>query len=238
MERRLARMFAGFPYGATKVAWVFLFLVAYATGIYAWDVLATTHWLGARETTAIIFEHLPRVDNVILLIHVSTALPALLIGIWEFLPSLRRGSALRIHRWFGKVYVVAILVSSVTGLVLALHSTHGWIARAGFGTLAIVWFTTTWMAYSTVVGRDLKAHRRWMIRSYGITLAVVTVRLLAKPKFGIEPALWYPIMTWLCWVPNFALAEAYVRLTDFKGRISLGGVRRRHVLAAAAHGSR
>lgn len=217
-----AIMLGGFPYPATRAAWVLLCVLANATALYVANVLATTEWMGARETTAVIFDERPRLDNAILLVHVATALPALLVGIWEFLPSLRKGYALRLHRWFGKVYVAGILVSSTTGFVLALHNPHGWAARAGFATLAVTWFTTTWMAYSTVVARDLVAHRRWMIRSYATTLAVVTVRLLAKPKFGIDAAAWYPVMTWLCWVPNFLVAEIYVRVTDFKGRVSIG----------------
>jgi hypothetical protein len=32
-------------------------------------------------------------------------------------------------------------------------------------------------------------------------------------------AEWYPLKTWLCWVPNLILAELYVRVTDFKGRL-------------------
>jgi uncharacterized membrane protein len=224
-------MFRGFPYRATKIAWSLLLLLANATGLYVLHVLLTTNWTGARETTAVIFDSLPRLDNAILFVHVATALPALLIGIWEFLPSLRKGYALNLHRWFGKIYVIGIFVSSSTGFVLALHNVHGWAARAGFATLAVTWFTTTWFAYTTVLARDLEAHRRWMIRSYGVTLAVVTVRLLAKPKLGIEPADWYPIMTWLCWVPNVAVAEIYVRLTDFKGRVSIGRGRARRTTA-------
>jgi hypothetical protein len=142
-----------------------------------------------------------------------------LIGAWEFVPRLRKGRWLKFHRWFGLLYVAGIFISSTTGLLMAAHNPHGWVARAGFSTLALVWFTTTWLAYRTAVRRDIAAHRRWMIRSYGITLAVVTVRFLAKPRLGMSPEEWYPLMTWLCWVPNYVAAELYVRSTDFLGRI-------------------
>ena len=215
-------MLQGFPYKVTRAAWWFLLFSVCATSAYVCHKLATIEWLGAaRESTAAIFES-ARLDNLLLLVHASFALPPLVIGIWEFVPRLRKGAWLKYHRWFGTAYVVGIFVSSTTGFLMALHNPHGWIARAGFATLAVFWFTTTYFAYTTARRRDIAAHRRWMIRSYGITLAVVSVRFLAKPRFGVDPEVWYPLMTWICWVPNYVVAELYVRSTDYLGRVRLG----------------
>ena len=59
-----------------------------------------------------------------------------------------------------------------------------------------------------------------MIRSYGISLAVVTIRFLGTPE-GMTKAEWFPYLTWLCWVPNFLIAELYVRITNERGRLAL-----------------
>jgi hypothetical protein len=65
------------------------------------------------------------------------------------------------------------------------------------------------------VARDFKAHRRWMIRSYAMILAAVTLRielpLLAMWLQGFLPA--YNIVAWLCWVPNLFVAEWIARRT-------------------------
>ena len=70
-------------------------------------------------------------------------------------------------------------------------------------------YITTAMAWTSAVRRDFVAHERWMIRSFALTLAAVTLRLYLP----IAPVLGYPFMpayvaiSWLCWVPNLIVAE-------------------------------
>ena len=118
------------------------------------------------------------------------------------------------------MYVVTVLLSAGAGFLLASANLFGPVARSGFMTLAAVWFTTTFVAYRKIRAHDWIAHRRWMIRSYAISLAVVTVRFMGTPE-GMTREEWYPIMTWLCWVPNAVLGEIYARITDPFGNLSL-----------------
>lgn len=159
-------------------------------------------------------------DNGLLLVHIVTAIPCLALGPFLMLPRFRLRFP-RIHRWMGKVYIAGVLVSAVLGFTLASGNEHGLAAKLGFMSLATVWFVTTFNAYRRIRAGDLPAHRRWMLRSYAISLAVVTVRLLGRTPAGFTRDEWYPIMTWACWVPNFVLAEIYVRVTDGKGRFAL-----------------
>jgi Predicted membrane protein (DUF2306) len=46
----------------------------------------------------------------------------------------------------------------------------------GFGILAVLWFLTGLEAYRTMRRGNIKAHRRWMIRNFALTLAAVTLR--------------------------------------------------------------
>ncbi len=79
-------------------------------------------------------------------IHVGAAATALLIGPLQFLPRLRaRRRAL--HRWCGRIYVTACLIGAMAALPLALGASTGPITTAGFGTLAILWVLTTWLAW-------------------------------------------------------------------------------------------
>ncbi|MGE4609889.1 MAG: DUF2306 domain-containing protein [Paracoccaceae bacterium] len=80
--------------------------------------------------------------------------------------------------------------------------------------MAILWFVTTAQAIRFAIARDFRSHRRWMIRSFALTLAAVTLRIYL-PFFMIfgemtcaQASLW---VAWLCWVPNLALAEWWVR---------------------------
>lgn len=159
-------------------------------------------------------------NSVILHIHIVTALPPLILGFFAFSSRLRRLSP-RSHRWIGTIYCVGIWISATSGLMLATANKHGIFAQLGFSTLAVVWFTTTYVAYKTARAKQFPTHRAWMIRSFAITLAVVSVRpmFIMDPPFGLEYSNWYQIVTWLCWVPNLIIAEIYIRTTHFNGRL-------------------
>jgi uncharacterized membrane protein len=191
--------------------------VVWAVSYIVVQIVWKFDWFSNVELAAQVFPGLYLLNNLILLIHALTALPPLFLGPWGFLTEFQ--TKYRVwHRRLGQVYVICIFISSATGFVLAQANRFGPIAVAGFSTLAVVWFGTTYVGYVTIRHGDLLGHRRWMIRSYAITLAVLSVRLLPMPG-GMTMAEWYPLKTWLCWVPNLILAELYVRVTDFKGRL-------------------
>jgi len=94
-----------------------------------------------------------------------------------------------------------------------LHSSGGLAARAGFGLLAACWMGSTLIAYRQIRQGNLSTHRSWMIRSYALTLAAVTLRLYlpSSQLAGFPMAVAYPAIAWLCWVPNLLIAECFVR---------------------------
>jgi hypothetical protein len=51
-----------------------------------------------------------------------------------------------------------------------------------------------------------------MIRSYALTLAAMMLRLYVPSAVvaGIPFESAYPLISWLCWVPNLIVAEWYV----------------------------
>jgi len=199
-------------------------LVAFGVGTTA-SVVLTFPWSRMGEPGFYLldlFPHGSRLNAVILVAHIITAIPPLVIGPWLFIRALLRSQWRRLHVWLRLVYVYCISTSSVTGFLLAMGNRNGVWAKAGFGTLVIVWFVTTLKAYITARNKDWIGHREWMIRSFMITMAVVTVRLL--PSHEAEGTLVsYAMMTWACWVPNLVLAEIYVQLTDFRGRLDPAG---------------
>lgn len=144
-------------------------------------------------------------------LHVVGGALALLVGPFQFLPGLRSKRP-RVHRWTGRLYVAAIVAGSIGGLYMAQYSFGGLVTHAGFGVLAVLWFAATVMALRAILSGDVAAHRRWMIRSYALTFAAVTLRLWLPglaAGFGLETG--YQIVAWLAWVPNLLWAEWYVR---------------------------
>jgi uncharacterized membrane protein len=151
-------------------------------------------------------------------IHAASAATALLIGSFQLIPALRRRVP-GAHRWMGRLYAACCLAGGVSGLLLALGSTAGPIATAGFGALALVWLFTTIQAWRLAMQRRFADHRAWMIRSWALTLAGVTFRidLLLIPMLGLSFVDGYRISSWLCWVGNIAAAEIYLRLRPRPG---------------------
>ena len=150
-------------------------------------------------------------------VHVAGAATALLIGPFQFLPGLRaRVPAL--HRWMGRSYVLGCLVGGAGGLVMAFGTTAGPIASAGFGGLAVLWLFTTIQAWRRAAARRFVEHRQWMIRSFALTLAAVTLRLYV-PLAPLTDYVFvdaYRAISFLCWVPNLIVAEIYIRATAMR----------------------
>lgn len=145
-----------------------------------------------------------------LVVHVAGAVTALVLGSLQFLPVLRRAGA---HRWIGRTYVLGCLVGGLGGLILAPGSTAGPIASAGFGSLAVLWLAVNVLGWQAAAQGRLDEHRRWMIRSWALTLAAVTLRLYLPMVMMLDlPFLpWYRAISFLCWVPNLLVAELYLR---------------------------
>ena len=66
-----------------------------------------------------------------------------------------------------------------------------------------------------MLNRDFAAHERWMIRSFALTLAAVTLRIYLPIGVTLnngEFTFPYTIIAWACWVPNLIVAEIFLTL--------------------------
>ncbi len=141
--------------------------------------------------------------------HVFASVVALALGPFQFWERLRT-SRLALHRWLGRLYLgLGVLVGGLAGLFMAAHAFGGFAARLGFAGLALGWLYTGLRAYLAVRVRDIASHRRWMVRNFALTFAAVTLRLWmpASVASGIAFEVAYPVVAWLCWVPNLVVAE-------------------------------
>lgn len=147
-----------------------------------------------------------------LVVHVAGSVTALALGSLQFMATWRKRG--RPHRWIGRVYVLGCLVGGTAGLILSFGSSAGPIATAGFGSLAVIWIAVNLLGWRAAVQGRFDAHRRWMIRSWVLTLAAVTLRLYLPAVAILElPFLeWYRAISFLAWVPNLLLAEVWLAL--------------------------
>ncbi|WP_457579681.1 DUF2306 domain-containing protein [Ensifer canadensis] len=143
-----------------------------------------------------------------LVIHVLGSVIALMIGCFQFLPKLRRPAS-SLHQLTGRVYVIGCLVGGIAGVPLALGASTGTISTVGFGMLALAWIFVTVQGWRCAVERRFAAHRAWMIRSFALTLAAVTLRvyLILLDFLPVSFEDGYRAISFLCWVPNWIVAE-------------------------------
>jgi len=146
-----------------------------------------------------------------LAVHVMEAATALLVGCFQFVPALRRRRS--VHRWMGRVYATGCIVGGLAGLRLAFGTTAGVFAGVGFGLLALCWIYATTQAWRYARERRFEEHRAWMIRSFAMTFAAVTLRLYLPiaPMLGYEFMDGYRLTAWVSWIPNLMIAELYIR---------------------------
>jgi hypothetical protein len=146
-----------------------------------------------------------------LLVHAAGAGTALLTVPFQLLPAIRRRRA--IHRWLGRIYASAVVIAGSAGLALSVGTTAGPVAGVGFGLLAVVWIYVTGQGWLTARARRFDEHRRWMIRSFALTFAAVTLRIYMplSAVAGLDVSQAYVAIAWLAWVPNLIVAELYLR---------------------------
>jgi len=164
-------------------------------------------------------------DRLLLYAHVFGSAFALALGPFQFLAGLR--SALpTLHRWSGRVYLgVGVALGGSAGFFVALNAFGGPVARAGFACLAVAWLFSGFKAYQAIRARNVALHRRWMVRNFALAFAAVTLRLWLPGLVvsGVPMEVAYPVVAWLCWVPNLLVAEWFFNTTPGVRRAPAGG---------------
>jgi hypothetical protein len=189
-----------------RALWVVMTALATLVAAYAAAVLLVPAFgppvIGARRAT------MPLAVTA----HVIGGLVALAVGSWQLNARLR-ARVIALHRWMGRSYAVAVLVGGLGALRMAPVSQGGLAAHLGFGSFALLWLFSTARGYIAIRSHDEARHRAWMIRSYSLTYAAVTLRIYTPLSLaaGIPFADAYPVISWLCWVPNLVLAEWFVQ---------------------------
>lgn len=146
-----------------------------------------------------------------LFIHVVTGVIALVVGLLQFVPRIRmRVPAL--HRATGRIYVGACALSAPAGFMLALGTTAGPVASAGFAVQALLLPLFIYFGWRAAVERRFAEHREWMLRSYALTSAAITLRLMlpASAFLGLDFLPAYRAISWLAWTTNLVILEYYI----------------------------
>jgi uncharacterized membrane protein len=219
------------PTWRTRSAFWWILLSALAIAVFAplpYALNSLAGLTGNGQELAANYVDRPAVVQLAFYLHVGFGGLALLLSPFQFATRLRT-RAPHVHRAVGRVILASIAIAGVAGSVLAPHSLAGPVGTVGFGLLAVLWVTFAATAFRAVRRRDVAGHRRWMIRTFALTYAAVTLRLWLGVLIGIQTGLAgveaqvafdraYLLVPFLAWVPNLLVAERY--LTTRRRRIA------------------
>ena len=152
-------------------------------------------------------------------IHIYASLWVLFAGFTQFSKWLLKKRPV-LHRFFGYIYVIdVLLITGPAGLLMGFYANGGLISRIAFVLLASLWIFCTAMALYKARKRDFKSHRRYMIRSYALTLSAISLRAwkyAITNTMALPPMDVYRIVAWLGWVGNLLIAEMIIYKTNKK----------------------
>jgi len=115
-----------------------------------------------------------------------------------------------IHIWSGRIYVFVVLaLGAPTGLFMSFFAKGSFYERALFMFMAAFWFYTTLKGFTTILKKNVLAHKIWMIRSYAMAMTAVTFRVYHLIFYLMD---WdhlenYEISLWISVIGNMLVAE-------------------------------
>ncbi len=161
----------------------------------------------------------PRVRSapIPVIIHLLGSIPFCVLGILQFLPSVRRAYP-EWHRRIGRLLVVAGLLAAISGLWMTQFyefpkGLQGpllyWVRLfVGFGMIAALA-----LGLSAVFKKRIAQHKAWMLRAYALGQGAGTQVFVTIPwilTVGEPAGLMRDILMTLAWVINLLVAQAAI----------------------------
>jgi hypothetical protein len=153
------------------------------------------------------------------LIHIPAVTLYLVLGAFQFVPSLRRGERGRLnwHKIAGRILAPAGLLAAVSGLWMAVFydlPPHDGplllVLRLVFGSAMVVFIV---LGFIAVRRRNYVLHSEWMSRAYAIGIAQGTIVVVTVPWIllvGPVDELTRALLIGASWVISLAVAEYFI----------------------------
>lgn len=159
------------------------------------------------------------------ILHLGPGLLIFCIGPLQFMRVVRK-KYINFHRWAGRTYLVCGGIGALSGGFIGIFYPFAGIDGPGFSEsmatlfLAVYTFVCLYKAYTSIRRKEFGAHREWMIRSFGLMLAIATERvmlgiLMSTTGIGVE--VLFSATFWMAGVVNIAVCEIWITLTRTPG---------------------
>jgi uncharacterized membrane protein len=200
---------------------IFLAFIGIAVATRRTIVLVKPGAISARNNPAADLDSAFANRRTLTLTHILPAMLFMILGPLQFVRSLRSNYP-QVHRWSGRIFLTASAVVGVTGLTLAFGKTIGGVDEKAaivlFGSFFLIALAKAlWHA----LRREFTQHREWMIRGYGIGLAVATIRPIMGAFFAAavlrghrpEPREFFGTAFWIGFTLQMIAAEIWINYT-------------------------
>jgi uncharacterized membrane protein len=211
---------------------VVLILLLMAIPLLAGGIRLVTLAIGADDVTPENVRFFASPVPVVL--HIVGAAVYIVLGAFQFVPSIRRRNPAW-HRRAGRVVIVSGLVAALSALWMALFyalpASDGALLLAFRLIFGIGMVGSIVLAFLAIRRREIARHRAWMMRGYAIGLGAGTQAMLflfGELIFGKPDVLARALLMGAAWTLNLAVAEWIIR-----GR-PLWPIRVRRAAASAA----
>ncbi|MHA6720280.1 DUF2306 domain-containing protein [Sphingomonas sp. RS6] len=153
--------------------------------------------------------------------HFALGAVLLLFGPVQLFAGVRRRWP-QIHRWTGRLYLFAALVTGIGGLIfiVARGTVGGWVMDVGFGLYGILMIGAAAQTLRFAMMRQILQHRAWAVRLFALAIGSWLYRMdygfwfLFAGRLGHTSQFdgWFDaIMIFWFYLPNLIIAELFLR---------------------------
>lgn len=159
-------------------------------------------------------------------LHFAAGGVILLLGSIQLIDAIRvRYSA--VHRWVGRIYVLAAMLAAVGGLtfILVKGTIGGMVMNIGFSLYGILMLVAGVQTYRHAVAKRFAEHRAWALRLYALAIGSWLYRMdygfwllltdgLAHTKH-FDGAFDH-VMAFFFYIPNLLVVELFIRSGKYR----------------------
>ena len=177
----------GFPDCASLALWLAVALVVFVVALVRTPLFTTA---GMASFAPPGEEFALRPVRSTFVAHLALIIPWCILGVFQFVPSVRKSLSFAYHRLAGRAFLLVSLAVAATGLSVSAHAFGGNFASlVGMFVLTLSFLVSIFFGYRAIRHKDIASHRDWMIRLFAYGTSVITLRLFMFVGININAKL-------------------------------------------------
>ena len=194
---------------AMVVIWWILLIIVVAYSGFAFDMFRIE--LNQLSGSVVDVNAKARRMPLVFMVHALLGGIGLLAGVFQFSSRVRH-SYMRVHRFTGWVYLLAIWGASLSGVLNAIYFDVPGSAKLIFIGVGSWWFSSTTLAFLKIRQRAVEAHQVWMIRSYATSLFFITFPFFVPTlQMLVRDSIAWPVGLTIALGLNVVVGEVWIR---------------------------